>query len=187
MDFYIELQLLPDPEFPANTLMNALFAKLHRGLVSSGEGRVGISFPDVEQKGVGFGARLRLHGTAADLERLMSANWLQGMRDHLSCSPLSSVPANATYRVVRRVQAKSSPERERRRLIARKGISAQAAVQAIPDSAAEMLRLPHLLLASRSTQQQFRLFVEHLPVQDEAVRGTFSAYGLSPTATVPWF
>jgi CRISPR-associated endonuclease Csy4 len=187
MDSYIELQLLPDPEFPANMLMNALFAKLHRGLVSSGEGRVGISFPDVEQKGVGLGARLRLHGTVADLERLMSANWLQGMRDHLSCCPVSPVPANAAYRVVRRVQVKSSPERERRRLIARKGISAEAAMQAIPDSAAEMLRLPYLLLSSQSTQQQFRLFVEHLPMQKEAIPGMFSAYGLSATATVPWF
>lgn len=187
MDSYIELQLLPDPEFPANTLMNALFAKLHRGLVSNGEGRIGVSFPDVEQKGIGLGARLRLHGTAADLEHLMSANWLQGMRDHLSCTPVSPVPANAAYRVVRRVQAKSSPERERRRLIARKRISAEAAVLAIPDSAAEMLDLPYVLLTSQSTQRHFRLFVEHLPVQSEAAEGTFGAYGLSSTGTVPWF
>lgn len=187
MDSYIELQLLPDPEFHANVLMNALFAKLHRGLVSSGEGRIGVSFPDVEQKGIGLGGRLRLHGTATDLERLMAANWLQGMRDHLSCSLVSSVPANAAYRVVRRVQAKSSPERERRRLIARKRISAETAVLAIPDSAAEMLRLPYVLLTSQSTQQQFRLFIEHLPVQKEPVGGAFSAYGLSSTASVPWF
>ena len=187
MDAYLELQLLPDPEFPPAMLMNALFAKLHRALVSHGEGRIGVSFPDVGQKGIGLGARLRLHGVALDLERLMAANWLQGMRDHLSCSPPNPVPASAVYRVVRRVQAKSNPERERRRLMARKGISAEAARQAIPDSSAEMLRLPYLLLASQSTQQQFRLFVEHLPVQKESVTGTFTAYGLSATATVPWF
>lgn len=187
MDSYIELQLLPDPEFPATTLMNALFAKLHRGLVSSGEGRIGISFPDVEQKGVGLGARLRLHGEAANLEKMMAANWLQGMRDHLSCSPINPTPATSSHRVVRRVQAKSNPERERRRLVARKGVSAEAAMQAIPDSVAEKLQLPYLLLASQSTQQQFRLFVEHLPLQKEPVQGTFSAYGLSAAATVPWF
>lgn len=187
MDSYIELQLLPDPEFPVNSLMNALFAKLHRGLVSSGEGRVGISFPEVEQKGVGLGSRLRLHGTAADLERLMSANWLQGMRDHLSCSPARTIPACSSYRVVRRVQAKSSPERERRRLVARKGISPEAAMQVIPDSAAETLRLPYLQISSQSTKQQFRLFVEHLPLQIKPAQGTFSAYGLSAVATVPWF
>lgn len=187
MDSYIELQLLPDPEFPATTLMNALFAKLHRGLVGSGDGRVGISFPDVAQKEAGLGSRLRLHGQAADLEKLMALNWLQGMRDHLCCGPLSAVPANASYRVVRRVQAKSSPERERRRLIARKGVSPEAAIQAIPDSAAQRLSHPYLVLASQSTQQQFRLFVEHLPLQDQAIPGSFNAYGLSAGATVPWF
>lgn len=187
MDSYIELQLLPDPEFLPNMLMNALFAKLHRGLVSSGEGRIGISFPDVEQNSVGLGVRLRLHGTVLDLKRLMSANWLQGMRDHLSCSPISPTPTVASHRVVRRVQAKSSPERERRRLVARKGISAEEAMQAIPDSAAEKLRLPYLLLTSQSTQQQFRLFVEHLPPQKAPVPGAFNAYGLSTVATVPWF
>ncbi len=187
MDSYIELQLLPDPEFPATTLMNALFAKLHRGLVSNGEGRIGISFPDVGPKALGLGSRLRLHGLAGDLEKLMSLNWLQGMRDHLSLGPISAVPANARYRVVRRVQAKSSPERERRRLIARKGISPEAAILAIPDSAAESLKLPYVLLASQSTLQQFRLFIEHLPLQEQPTPGLFNAYGLSAGATIPWF
>jgi len=187
MDSYIELQLLPDPEFTTTTLMDALFAKLHRGLANAGEGRIGISFPDVEQKGTGLGSRLRLHGLAVDLERLMSANWLQGMRDHLSSCAISSIPKNASYRVVRRVQAKSSPKRERRRLIARKGISVEAAIQAIPDSAAEKLDHPFVLLSSQSTRQQFRLFVEHLPLRREATPGLFSAYGLSAEATIPWF
>lgn len=187
MDSYIELQLLPDPEFPATTLMNALFAKLHRGLVGAGEGRVGISFPDVAQKGTGLGSRLRLHGQATDLESLMSANWLQGMRDHLSCTPINPIPATSSHRVVRRVQAKSSPERERRRLISRKGVSVESAIQAIPDSVAEMLHLPYVLLTSQSTQQQFRLFVEHLPLQEKAIPGSFNAYGLSAVATIPWF
>ncbi|MBI2277553.1 MAG: type I-F CRISPR-associated endoribonuclease Cas6/Csy4 [Dechloromonas sp.] len=187
MDSYIELQLLPDPEFPATTLMNALFAKLHRGLVSTGEGRIGISFPDVERKEAGVGSRLRLHGLAGDLERLMSVNWLQGVRDHLACSPINAIPENANHRVVRRVQAKSSPERERRRLIVRKGISQEAAVLAIPDGAGERLSHPFVLLTSQSTQQQFRLFIEHRPLQREAVPGFFSAYGLGTKATVPWF
>ena len=187
MDSYIELQLLPDPEFPATTLMNALFAKLHRGLVSCGEGRIGISFPDAAPKELGLGSRLRLHGQAADLEKLMVLNWLQGMRDHLSVGAISTVPVNASFRVVRRVQAKSSPERDRRRLIARKGITPEAAVLAIPDSAAQSLKLPYIMLASQSTQQQFRLFIEHLALQDQPTIGSFNAYGLSTEATIPWF
>ena len=185
MEAYIELQLLPDPEFTATTLMNALFAKLHRGLVSHGEGRIGISFPDVAH--FGLGSRLRLHGQAVDLEKLMSLNWLQGMRDHLICGLLNTVPANARHRLVRRVQAKSSPERERRRLMARKGVSLEAALLAIPDSQAKTLALPYLELASQSSGQRFRLFIEHLPEQSTPMPGTFSAYGLSTQATIPWF
>lgn len=185
MDAYIEFHLLPDPDFPANLLMNALFAKLHRALVSHGEGRIGISFPGV--KAIRLGDRLHLHGASPDLEHLMSSNWLKGMRDHLDASPISPVPPNASYRIVRRVQAKSSPERERRRLISRKNVSEEAARQSIPDSAAERLQLPCLQVFSQSTQQQFLLFIEHCPLQSQPVTGKFSAYGLSDTATVPWF
>jgi CRISPR-associated endonuclease Csy4 len=189
MEAYIELQLWPDPEadpeFAAASLMDALFAKLHRGLVRQGEGRIGISFPDVGP--TGLGSRLRLHGQAADLEKLMTLNWLQGMRDHLICGPISAIPTNACYRLVRRVQAKSSPERERRRLMARRGISLEAALLAIPDHQAKMLALPYLELASQSSGQHFRLFIEHLPVQSTPKQGSFSAYGLSAQATVPWF
>lgn len=33
MDAFVDIALLPDPEFPATTLLNALFSKFHRGLV----------------------------------------------------------------------------------------------------------------------------------------------------------
>lgn len=185
MDAYLELQLLPDPEFPPAMLMNALFAKLHRALVSHGEGRIGISFPDV---GSGqLGQRLRLHGQAGDLEQLMAGNCLQGMRDHLAAFAIRPVPDGASHRIVRRVQAQSNPERLRRRLIRRKGVGAQEARAAIPDSAAQRLNLPWLEISSQSTGQTFRLFIEHLPIQATASPGSFSAYGLSNEASVPWF
>lgn len=185
MDAYLELQLLPDPEFPPAMLMNALFAKLHRALVSHGEGQIGISFPDV---GSGqLGQRLRLHGQAFDLEKLMASNWLQGMRDHLAAFAIRPVPDGASHRIVRRVQAQSNPERLRRRLIRRKGIGADEARAAIPDSTAQRLSLPSLEISSQSTGQTFRLFIEHQPPQATTSPGTFSAYGLSNEASIPWF
>jgi CRISPR-associated endonuclease Csy4 len=187
MNSYLEIRLLPDPEFSPTTLLNALFSKLHRALVTHGGQNIGVSFPDSGEKSQTLGARLRLHGAATDLEKLMALGWMAGMRDHTKVSDITQVPAHAKHRVVRRVQAKSNPERDRRRLITRKGISSEEARQTIPDSAAERLRLPYLVLGSQSTEQQFRLFVEHLPVQEQALNGLFSAYGLSPTATVPWF
>ena len=187
MDAFIDIVVLPDPEFPTTTLMNALFGKFHRGLVRYGEGAIGVSFPEVRDEMRSLGNRLRLHGTLETLRGFQQTDWLMGIRDHVSASSPRVVPASARHRVVRRVQAKSSPERQRRRLIARKGTSAEQAMQIIPDSTAERLNLPYLVLTSQSTGQQFRLFLEHLPVREQAMGGEFSAYGLSSTATVPWF
>lgn len=187
MDTYIDIILLPDPEFPATTLMSALFGKFHRGLVRYEEGAIGVSFPDVRDEIRSLGNRLRLHGTLETLRGFQQTDWLTGMRDHVSVNSACVVPASARHRVVRRVQAKSNPERQRRRLIARKGVTIEQAIQVIPDSKAKRLNLPYLVLTSQSTSQQFRLFVEHLAIREQAMAGEFSAYGLSSTATVPWF
>ncbi|THF62840.1 type I-F CRISPR-associated endoribonuclease Cas6/Csy4 [Pseudothauera nasutitermitis] len=189
MDHYIDIKLLPDPEFSAPVLMNALFAKLHRGLVEHGGYDIGVSFPDVGTAGITLGKRLRLHGSFASLDRLIRIGWIQGMRGHIDLTPARPVPADAGHRVVCRVQAKSSPERLRRRLMARKGIGEKEAREAIPDSAARRLRLPYVELASHTTGQRFRLFIEHRPIQPSPAQGQglFSTYGLSATATVPWF
>lgn len=187
MDSYLELQLLPDPEFPAPLLMNALFAKLHRALVASEQRRIGISFPDIGRIPNGLGHRLRLHGSLNDLAQLTASDWLRGMRDHLLQGDILPVPEGASHRVVRRVQAKSSPERQRRRAIRRLDLSPEAAMALIPDSKLERLNLPFLTLASQSTGQQFRLFIEHSPPQAQASPGEFNTYGLSQTASIPWF
>lgn len=187
MDHYIDITLLPDPEFPATTLMNALFSKLHRGLVDHGGRDIGVSFPEFAQNTRALGKRLRLHGSKEGLERLMNVRWTQGMHDHVDIAPIRAVPADALHCIVRRVQAKSSPERLRRRLIARKSISAEAAVAVIPDSAAKRLDLPYVEIASRTTSQRFKLFIEHLQPTSVPVRGEFGTYGLSANATIPWF
>lgn len=184
MDFYLELQLLPDPEFPSSLLMNALFAKLHRALVLHGQNDIGISFPDYEQRNLG--QRIRLHGNLTSLTKLTGQPWLQGMRDHCASSGIQPVPANTQHCIVRRVQVKSSPERLRRRRIAR-GATPEQALHAIPDCAAERLRLPFITLNSQSSGQRFLLFIEQLKPQETLSTGSFNAYGLSSTATVPWF
>ena len=187
MDHYIEIQLLPDPEFVPTMLMNALFGKLHRGLAELKSKRIGVSFPDVQQAPPALGERLRLHGSDGDLQRLMALNWLTGMRDHIAVTGTAPIPSDASRRIVRRIQAKSSPERLRRRRVRRKGISVEEARLAIPDSAAEQLHLPFVTIRSRSSDQTFRLFIDHQALGNEVSAGDFSYYGLSTTATVPWF
>lgn len=187
MDHYLDIRLLPDPEFPAPLLMSALFAKLHRALVDYGGRDIGVSFPEVVQSKRTLGQRLRLHGNGLSLDRLMAIGWLQGMRDHVTITSVQPVPAGVQHRVVRRVQAKSSPERLRRRLMVRKSIDAEAARAAIPDAAARMLELPYVEIGSRSTEQRFRLFIEHLEPVSTPREGTYGSYGLSSSATIPWF
>lgn len=202
MDHYVDIRLQPDAEFAPAMLMAALFTKLHKALVVVARQDIGVSFPQLQEaqdtvaaklsrKGAHppyrLGSVLRLHGSAAALAALMTSDWLRGMRDHVLCATVQAVPAVHGYRTVTRVQAKSNPERLRRRQIRRHGLTDEQAQERIPDSAAETLDLPFLTLRSQSTGQTFRLFIRHGSVQVEPVLGKFGVYGLSPQTTVPWF
>jgi len=185
MDHYLDLILLPDPEFAPTHLMNALAAKLHRALAHREKGDIGMSFPRVQ--GLKLGNHLRLHGTSTALSELMAQSWLTGMRDHLKLGEVTPIPADVKHCVVRRVQVKSNPERIRRRQMKRHGYTAEEARERIPDSAAKTVKLPYIQLRSNSSGHLFPLYIQHGPPQASGQPGTFSAYGLSDTATIPWF
>lgn len=187
MDHYLDIRVRPDPEFSPSMLICALFGKLHRALVSLNANDIGISLPEHQTKKRSPGMVLRLHGGVQSLGRLMAAPWLQGMRDHVDVASVSPVPADARYRVVRRRQFKTNAERLRRRRAKRHDETLDQARQHIPDTVERRVPLPYLTLRSHSTKQAFSLFIEHGPLTDVPVAGTFSSYGLSTTATVPWF
>lgn len=188
MDHYQDIKILPDPEFPPSTLMNALFAKLHRILVQLKSNAIGISFPGADEKRRALGCVLRLHGTESGLQNLQAQNWLTGMRDHVNLAEIRPVPSNVQHCRVKRAQAKSSAERLRRRHCKRhEGVTESDALGLIPNSVEKRLELPFLQLKSESTGQRFRLFIEHQTPQAQPVTGEFNSYGLSGKATVPWF
>ena len=187
MDHYVDIDVRPDPEFPAHQLMSALYAKLHRALVAQACTRIGVSFPCVDSQAPYLGTRLRLHGSLVALSALLESDWLTGMRDHVALTPPIQAPDIAQNRAVRRVQVKSNPERLRRRLIRRHAIDEQEARQRIPNESARLAHLPFVHLRSTSTGQTFRLFIDHGPMQPGAVHGDFNSYGLSQGATIPWF
>jgi len=184
MDHYIDIRVLPDPEFKESVLLNALFSKLHRALVERGNSEIGISFPAF---GKTLGETLRIHGESSSLNRLMGDDWLRGLRDYTSTTSLSPVPSGVQYRTVKRLQAKSSAQRLRRRSVAKGWLSEEEAIVSIPLLKEKRLSAPYLQMKSHSTAQAFKLFVEHSPVVDKPVKGSFSAYGFSATATIPWF
>lgn len=187
MDHYIDIRLRPDPEFPARQLLGALYSKLHRALAQIGCNDIGVSFPDVSQDGNRLGGCLRLHGDIAVLQRMSTQDWLAGMRDHVTVGEIKPVPNTALHRSIRRVQVQSNAARMRRRLMRRKGISEAEALRQIPDAASRHTDLPFITLRSQSTGQTFPLFLLHGAPTNEPTNGSFNAYGLSPSATVPWF
>lgn len=186
MDHYLDIRLLPDPEVAPSHLMNALFGRLHRALVEMESSDIGISFPAMGLGATGVGTCLRLHGPVAALRKLMDLDWLKGLRDHVDAGRIDLVPEGAGHLVVRRVQAKSNPERLRRRQMKRKGWTDDQARTAVPDSVAEFLKLPYLTVGSFSTGQRFRLFVKQRAA-DQPMAGSFNAYGFSASASLPNF
>lgn len=65
---YINITLLPDPEFSHAHLLGALVAKLHRALVQGQTTEIGVSYPQHVSQPLTkrtLGAVLRLHGTPA--------------------------------------------------------------------------------------------------------------------------
>lgn len=187
MHQYIDIHLRPDPEFAQHQLMAALFAKLHRWLALTQSQHIAVSFPGYAESPATLGDTLRMLGPAADLRRLMEHDWLQGMHDHVDVRPLAAIPTHAEQRTLRRVQAKSSPERLRRRQMRRHSLTPEQALERVPNRCAETLRLPFLTVASASTGQRFKLFLRLGPPSDVAQAGDFNSYGLSQTATIPWF
>ena len=186
MSHYLDIFLRPDPEIAAHQLMAALYTKLHLALVQLNSNTMGVSFPDYLEKPASLGKRLRLCGPAVDLQQLMALPWLGGLQDHINLSAVAAVPLQAGHRRFSRVQAKSNPERLRRRQMNRHGLTEEEARARVPDSCAETLTLPFVVLRSASTTQTFRLFLR-CESASAATSGVFNAYGLSATATVPWF
>lgn len=184
MNDYVDIRVLPDPDFSDSLMMNDLFSRLHKALVAFGQGEVGVSFPKVN---ITLGDYLRLHGHNSSLQRLMATHWIGRLEDYVVVSAITSIPKSVSYRVVKRVQAKSSSERLKRRSVKKGWLTQEEADLKISENTEKTLSLPYLKIRSHSTGQPFRLFIEHCPIVNTHVPGAFSAYGLSSTATIPWF
>ncbi|MGC1509847.1 type I-F CRISPR-associated endoribonuclease Cas6/Csy4 [Ketobacter sp. MCCC 1A13808] len=183
MDHHIDIQVLPDPEFKETVLMNALYSKLHRILGQKAEGRIGVSFPNYDKT---LGGLLRLHGTSQDLKRLMEEAWMTGLRDYCTTSEIQEIPGQHKHCIVKRVQAKSAHNKRSRSI--RKGwLTESEAFTKIPETQQKALQLPFAQLRSLSNDNLMRVYIEHGSLKDQPMTGTYSSYGLSSSATVPWF
>ena len=187
MNHYLDLRMRADPEFTVSVLLSTTFGRLHLALASLQANDIGISFPKYDAKALSLGDTLRLHSSESRLAQLMAMPWWTPLKDQVRIGSVTQIPANASYRNVSRQQVKSNPERLRRRQMKRHNLSAEQALERIPQEVGRRLDLPYLQARSLSTGQPFRLFICHGPLQSAPVAGTFNAYGTSQSATVPWF
>ncbi|MGY0399532.1 MAG: type I-F CRISPR-associated endoribonuclease Cas6/Csy4 [Ostreibacterium sp.] len=183
MTHYIDTTLLPDPEFPATVLLNSLYTKLHKILFDLKSTDIGVSFPCYQ---ITLGNVLRLHGEASSLQRLQQTKWLGGMSGYCQVGEITPIPSNCKYRTVSRIQITMS-QSKLNRLLKRGSITQDEAKQYRAKMFSRGLDNPYLELQSGSNGHKHRRYIEFGELLDAPVTGTFDRFGLSRTATVPWF
>ncbi len=183
MEKYIEITLSPDSAMRLNFLLNATYSKLHKALCDLGSTNIGVSFPKYK---VTLGNVLRLHGNQSDLVALQQQNWLGGMAGYCNVSEVLPVPEGVQFRRVSRKQANMT-QAKLNRLLKRESITEDKAKQYRTKMFTKGLDNPYLELQSGSNGHKHRRYIEFGELQVSSVAGDFDQFGLSKTATVPWF
>lgn len=184
MNHYIDIKILPDAEINANFLLNKVYTKLHKALFDLKSDSIGVSFPAHH---VLLGNCLRLHGTQQALEQLQAQNWLARLADYCKVSAICEVPANIQgYRTVSRIQTTMS-QSKLKRLLKRGSITEEEAKGYKAKMFTKGLDNAYVELESASNGHKHRRYIAFGALQTSSVAGVFDAFGLSKTATVPWF
>lgn len=183
MDHYIDVLLLPDPELPLPILMNALFSKFHKALCDLHTTGIGVSFPKLRQS---LGDLMRIHGTSIMLIKLQKLNWIGPMTGYCKIGDILPVPPQVKYCTVFRKQPTMSSAKLRR-LIKRDSIAEDEMNRYKSKMISQGLAEPYIELTSSSTGHRHRRYIAFGLLQDKPVEGDFDQFGLSSTATIPWF
>lgn len=192
MQYYVEITLRPDAEVSLGFLWQKVFQQVHLALVEIKDEHetvnVGISFPKYGDRTFPLGNSLRLFAaTSDDLKKLRLDQWLNRLLDYLSVSDIKNVPNGVDfYASFFRRQFKSNPERLARRQAKRKGISFEDAMKYYETMEEETSDLPFIVLNSLSSAQKLKLFIQK-EMKNVDSNGSFNTFGLSKSATVPWF
>jgi len=187
MQKFIDLKILPSPDFNQNQLMALLFKRFHYRLATLATNDVAVAFPRYAVSSHSVGNVLRIIGDAKQLELVMAIDWMYGVRDQLEIGAITSVPDNALHRMMLRIQPDANPDRLRRRQMARHKLTLAQSQAKILDKDAQRCTLPFLNLRSDTSKKAFRLYLKMTETSTVPTAGSFNAYGISRTATIPWF
>lgn len=177
MKYYLEIKAKPSEDLAPEIIISQAFSICHLELVRLKSDDVGVSFPQADKS---LGGVMRIHGGKAALESI-GRRWVS-LSDYCQISPCREVPSDCGWRDVKRVQPKWSTSKIRR-LVKRGSITAQDAEERlnIPPN----LGFPYVQIRSRSSGQNFRIFVSQESINSDDKFSTFNSYGLG--GSVPWF
>ena len=181
---YIEIKAIPQVDMLQTEVISFCLQKLHQ-ILPHFEGRIGLAFPAYGNDKT-LGGIIRLFGSENDCDSVYIKS--QELRDYVLLSEVMPIPEKVrSYRIYQRVQMKgqSAIRRAEKRLTAQGKWSEEVRQNMLQKQSIQRI-YPHAHLKSSSTKQQFILAIKSV-YKAKSVEGSFSAYGLSQTATVPHF
>lgn len=205
MNYYQEITLLPEEDVSLGFIWQNVFQQVHIALVehkvAADQSAIAVGFPQYGQKGFPLGSKLRLFAKEqAALEKLDICKWLSRLEDYTHVKGIKAVPDEAEYVVFSRKHVKT-PARIEKDMQAKAKLWSEKSAKPLVECLLALEKskpkghctLPFIFLHSQKTKQRspdtnskFPLFIQ-MKVDDKAQLGTFDCYGLSKTATVPWF
>lgn len=197
MKYYLDITLLPDAEANLGFLWQKVYQQVHLGLVENkiadNESAIAVSFPYYGDKVFPLGDKLRLFAeNQRQLEQLDIEKWLSRLTDYTHIKSIKEVPLSVgQYTLFKRKQFKSNLLREARRRAKYKNETLTEAMEHFKhyESKTTLAFIDMTSLSMNidaSENRNFKLFIER-EILTEPIQGVFNCYGLSKTATVPWF
>jgi CRISPR-associated endonuclease Csy4 len=207
MKYFLDITLLPDAENTLGSIWQKVFQQVHIALVDNkigdNESAVALCIAQYDEKDSSLGSKLRLF--AANQEQLSKIDiekWLSRLTDFCHVSSIKLVPNNVRqFACFKQKRIKGQGRVESQLLKKAKHIAEKYNLEF--DKCLEELKvksqfvkssLPFVHVESQQTkkivanerQATFPLFIER-ELSTQSIIGAFDCYGLSKTATVPWF
>ncbi|MDT8403256.1 type I-F CRISPR-associated endoribonuclease Cas6/Csy4 [Sulfuriflexus sp.] len=205
MNYYQDLTLMPNTEVNLGYIWKKVFQQVHIALVDNrvgdNESAIALSIPGYKsgaskEKYFPLGDKLRLLAANEDaLVKLDIHQWLKRLSDYCHIKPIKAVPASIKqYAQFKRKPVKSIEKKAKRRAEHLNKPYAEVLAYLLKEGRSDKSSLPYINVESQETKKrvaqgvscQFSLFIEQM-LFDAPASGKFDCYGLSKTATVPWF
>ena len=193
MDYYFDIRMVPDDDIPIYFIRNKVYTKFHKALCDLKATDIGISFPKYRVK---LGEVIRIHASSDRLKELQMMNWLGGLSGYCDVSDILPVPKTVEgYRTVSRVQPTMTLAKLEKRVKYQKAngdlITKEEVESYKKQYKAKMfaqgLDNPYLELQSNSNGHKHRRFIQFGELLESCTEGEFDQFGLSKTASIPWF